>query len=73
MNPLTREPMDRLLRQLSQRLQWRQRRLQQFADRAGLSLLQVEILLEDKRRAPSLDREIDRRVDPRYQTINQPQ
>lgn len=60
------------LESLKSRLSWNQRRLQQFADRAGLSLIQVTILMQDQARAPSLDRQIDLMVDPDLRTNNQP-
>lgn len=57
---------------IKKKIRWHQKRLQQFADRSGLSLLQVEILLEDPARAPSLDSQIDRTVDIEFKNTNKP-
>lgn len=51
---------------------WQLERLQQFANRNGLSLTIVQDLLLDKARAHSFDEQIDRSVDPEFQTINRP-
>lgn len=51
---------------------WNLERLQQFADRNGLSLTIVQDLLLDKARAVSFEEQIDRSVDPEFQTINRP-
>lgn len=61
------------LQQLRTRLTWHRRRLQQFADRRGLSLTVVQVLLQDKTREAFLNKEIDRAVDPFYQLENMPQ
>jgi len=55
--------------------QWNQKRLQQYADRSGLSLQQVQVLLSGPVRARSfkiIAAEIDRTVDPVFQLHNMP-
>jgi hypothetical protein len=54
---------------------WRRRRLQQYADRSGLSLTQVLVLLENPpshRSFRVIAADIDRKVDPLYQLSNMP-
>lgn len=54
---------------------WRSRRLQQYADRSGLSLQLVQVLLSyppSHRSFRVVARDIDRKVDPDFKLENMP-
>jgi len=58
------------LNQIIRRHLWHQKRLQQYADRIGLSLGYVQIILQDRTRAPFFEAEMDALVDPEYKSFN---